>query len=97
MRNQQRVVVWIISIFLLAFVAGCRKKVPVSAVAPPSPPPLKTEVASSAAVSVTDPPPPPSVTSVPAAPAKALSERMANARHDAYWFLGFLFHYFRSP
>ena len=45
MRSKQRVVVWIISILLLAFVAGCRKKVPVSAMAPPSPSPSKAQVA----------------------------------------------------
>jgi peptidoglycan-associated lipoprotein len=45
MRNKQRVVVWIISIFLLTFVVGCKKKVSVAAIAPPSPPPSKAEVA----------------------------------------------------
>jgi peptidoglycan-associated lipoprotein len=44
MRNKRRIYAWIISIFLLAFVAGCKKKVPISTVAPPSAPPPKAEV-----------------------------------------------------
>jgi hypothetical protein len=45
MRNKQRVVIGIIGISLLAFSAGCKKKVPAATVAPPPPAPAKAEVA----------------------------------------------------
>lgn len=45
MGNKQRVVIGIIGISLLAFSAGCKKKVPVATMAPPPPAPAKAEVA----------------------------------------------------
>jgi peptidoglycan-associated lipoprotein len=42
MKRQQKFVVWVISLLLLTFVAGCRKKTPVAA-APPAPKPAATE------------------------------------------------------
>lgn len=40
MRDNQRVVVWFISICMLAFVVGCTKKVAVATPPPPPPPPM---------------------------------------------------------
>jgi len=43
--RQERVVVGIVGLFLLALSAGCKKKVPVAIVPPPAPPRPSAEVA----------------------------------------------------
>ena len=48
MRNKQRVVIGIIGISLLAFSAGCKKKVPVATAAPLPPAPAQAEAAQDA-------------------------------------------------
>ena len=45
MRKEQKVVVWVSIIFLFAFLAGCKKKIPVAAVPPPSPAASRAEAA----------------------------------------------------